>query len=773
MARSIIEHRSEPAVGRSLLRKEDRPLLTGQAEFVDDLRRAGMLHAAILRSPFASARVTAIDPGPARALDGVSLVLTAGDLPDGGPRIPMRLFPQPELEIYLQRPLASGEVRYVGEPVAIVVAESRYLAEDALELIEVGYEPRDPVLDPLEALEPGAPLVHARTRSNAPATIPMTHGDADAAFANAAHVVEARIACQRHAAVPLETRGLVAELDATSDELTLWGAAKLPHVNRGILARLLDLPEEKLRLVEVAVGGGFGARGEVYPEDFLIPYCALLLGRAVAWTEDRREHLQATNHSREQVHDVALALDADGTFLGLRDRFVNNAGAYIRTHGMTVPGMSAALLPGPYVWPAYACEGQQVVTNKTPAGTYRAPGRYETTLVRERVIDIAARRLAIDPVEIRRRNLVKPEQIPYATGTTTRGHPVVYESGDFPRLLEQACERFGYTQMLEWRAADTVDGRRRGVGVACFVEKAGIGDFEYARVELSPTGAAVVYTGAASLGQGLETVLAQICADALGVDYDDVEVRHGDTRETPEGMGAFGSRATMLGGAAVSEAASALRERLLELAALELEVDAADVDAIAGRVAVRGAEERSLSFAELAASATEANGGASGARLAEEATFRCADMSFPFGVQLAAVEVDVDSGAVEIERYSIAYEVGNAINPMLVDAQLVGGAAQGLGGALFEELAYDADGNLSSSTLMDYLLPTAAEVPEFDVLVTEDAPTPLNPLGAKGAGEGGTSGVGAAIANAVSDALDVEVTRLPLSPDHVFRLTRP
>jgi carbon-monoxide dehydrogenase large subunit len=758
-------------VGTSQLRKEDQALLTGSAWFVDDLRRPGMVHAALLRSPHARARIRAIDTSAARSLPGVLDVVTRDDLA-GDVRIPMRMFRRPGMERFLQPPLADAMVRYVGEPVAVVVADSRYVAEDAAELVEVDYEPLAAVVDGLRAVD--AEALHAPAAdTNVAADFVVEHGDVDAAFAEADVVVEQRIRCQRHAAVPMETRGLVAEWDAPGGELTVWGASKVVHINRRILAALLGLPEERVRLVELAVGGGFGARGEFYPEDFLIPFCAIRLGRPVSWTEDRAEHLASTNHSRDQVHDIAIALRADGTFLALRDSFVNDTGAYVRTHGTVVPGMTAGLLPGPYRWPALRFHVRHVVTNKTPAGTYRAPGRYEANLARERIIDIAAHRLDLDPVELRRRNLVTPDEIPYATGTHTDGHGVVYDSGDYPRLLDRAVEAFDRPRMEAWRA-EAPEGRRRGLGYAYFVEKSGIAHWEYARVGLTAAGAVDVHVGSASVGQGVDTVLAQICADHLSVGYDDVSVHHGDTKTVPDGMGAFGSRATMLGGSAVADAAGKLRARLLALAAEQLEASPDDLEVRSGRVVVRGSESRAVTFAELAEAqrplAALTAGRAPG--LDEEAYFYTPDMSFPYGMHCVAVEIDERTGAVDIERYLVTYDVGRAINPMLIEGQIVGGAAQGIGGALLEELAYDEGGQLVAASFLDYLLPTAADTPPVESIVTEDAPTPLSPLGAKGAGEGGTAAAGAAIANAVSDALGAEADALPLTPARVVALAR-
>ena len=741
------------SIGRSAPRKEDDPLLRGTATFVDDFARPGMLHAHIVRSPLAHARIVSIDASAA----GAEAVFTAADLPPDLRAIPMRMFTDGSLNDYLQYPLARDVVRYSGEPVAVVVAHSRYAAEDAAELVEVDYEPLPVVLRPDDQW---APILHEGTGSNRAGGFTIEWGDVEGAFDQAALVVEERLEIGRHAAIPLETRGLVAEFDEPSGAVTVFGAAKIPHVNRRILAQLLGWPEERVRLVELHVGGGFGARGEFYPEDFLIPFCAIRLGRPVAWTEDRQEHLRACNHSREQVHDIALALDAEGRFLALRDRFFNNTGAYIRTHGLVVPGMTAALLPGPYRWPAYRCEVNQVVTNKTPAGTYRAPGRYEANFVRERMIDIAAHRLGADPVELRLLNLVPASEMPYATGTHTDGHPVVYDSGDYERLVRRTLEQFDRDSWLRWRDAAEAP-RRRGVGIALFVEKSGIGRWDYARVELASDGRAQVFSGGASLGQGLETVLAQICADGLGVDYADVTVVHGDTAVVPDGMGAFGSRATTLGGSAVLNSAERLRERLLDLASERLEIAVSDLTLAGDRVVARGAESRSVSLAEL-----------SEPPLTEEAIFESEDMTFPYGVHCAAVEVDIETGAVEIAAYTVGYDVGRAINPTLVEGQIVGGAAQGIGGALLEELVYDEEGQLVAGSFMDYLLPTAGETPPIEVVITEDAPTPRNPLGAKGAGEGGTAAAGAAIANAVADALGAEPLRLPLKPERVVELAR-
>jgi len=750
-------------IGTSPLRKEDWPLVRGEGTFIADFKRPGLVHAFVVRSPLAHAQFPSIDCTATLAAPGVLDVITANELPDRGRPIPTRQFADEGSNRFLQRPLADGVVRYSGEPVAVVIADSRYRAEDAAELLDIDYERLDVVLDPDDAVAANAPLLRPDAGTNVAGHLLVEMGAIDEAFAEADLVIKETFRIQRHAAVPLETRGLLAEYDAETESITVWGAAKIPHVNRTILARLLGWSDEsRVRLVELHVGGGFGARGEFYPEDFLIPFAAIRTGRPVAWVEDREENLRATNHSREQVHRVEMALKKDGTFLALKDSFINNTGAYVRTHGMTVPALSVSMLPGPYKWPAYRGEFRSVVTNKTPGGTYRSPGRFEINFVRERLIDIAAHRLGLDPVDIRRRNLIDRTSFPHDLGTLYDGHPVIYDSGDYELLLDKALPAFDYEGLERWRSEPAAGGIRRGLGIGFFVEKAGPAEREYARVELNDKGDVMVYTGAASVGQGVETILAQICVSHLGLPYERVRVIHGDTALIPEGMGAFGSRATMLGGAAVMRASKQLRKRLLDAAAEELEAAPADLMLSPEGVSVVGAPARSVSLKTLLST--------SAGVIIEEHRFVCDLLGFPYGIHVAAVEVDTASGAIRIHRYAVAYDIGRCVNPVLAAGQISGGFAQGIGGALLEEFSFDANGQPMSASFMDYLLPTSEEVPDLEVLITEDAPSPLNPLGVKGAGEGGTAGVGAAIANAVSDALGSEVTRLPLSPQRVVEL---
>ncbi len=749
-------------IGTSPLRKEDDPLLRGDGCFIADFKRPGMVHAFVVRSPIAHGRIEALDKTGTLAAPGVIDVVTAEDLPDSV-RIPMRQFRDAQAEKFLQPPLAREVVRYSGEPIAVVIAESRYVAEDAAQLLDIDYEPLPPLLDGEEAVAPDAPLLYPHAETNVSGDVRIELGRVDECFENADLVVEQVFRIQRHAAVPLETRGLLAEYTGEHDSglLTVWGAAKIPHINKRILAQLLGWKDEdRVRLVELHVGGGFGARGEFYPEDYVIPFCALRTRRPVAWIEDREENLRATNHSREQIHRIAAAVGADGKLLAIKDELINNQGAYVRTHGMTVPAMSAAMLLGPYSWAAYRCHMRSVVSNKTPAGTYRAPGRYEANFVRERLLDIIAHRLGRDPVELRRQNLIDTDSFPHEVGTYYDGHPVIYDSGRYELLLDKCLQRFGFDAMRRWREEQCPGHLRRGIGLGYFVEKAGPAVKEYARVELDDKGRVIVYSGSASVGQGVETTLAQVCASHLGIAYDRISVRHGDTAVIPEGMGAFGSRAAMLGGAAAMIAASEVRTRLLDLAAEELEASPDDLVVSESGVVVRGSPSKLVPWSRIG----ELNGG----NLVEEGRYNCDLLGYPYGIHLGAVEVDTDTGGIRIDRYAVAYDIGRCINPMMVRGQIAGGAAQGIGGALLEEFVYDAQGQPLAASFMDYLMPTAGEMPTVEILVTEDAPSPLNPLGVKGAGEGGTAAAGATLANAVSDALGTEITELPLSPDRII-----
>ncbi len=752
-------------VGASLRRKEDPRLLTGRGRYVDDVRLPGMLEAVVVRSPHAHAMIRSIEASSAQAVPGVVLIATAADLGEIG-LIPIRLGPKPALLPFLQYVLPRERVRYVGEPVALVVAANRYAAEDAADRLAVDYGVLPAVATAEQALRPGAPVLHdgqAPQGGNLAERLLTVVGDPERALSTAEVRIRHRFTIQRHTGVPLETRGLVAAYDPDGGMLTVWGPTKVPHFNRKVLAGLLGWPVDRIRFVEPDVGGGFGVRGEFYPEDFLVPWAALRLGRPVKWIEDRREHMIATNHSRQQTHEVEVGATRDGRLVALVDRVVADLGAYLRTHGVTVPELTAAMLPGPYRIPHYRCEVLCVMTNKTPTGTYRSPGRYEANFVRERIVDLLADALGLDPVEIRRRNLIPAETMPYTVGTTGLGEPTIYDTGAYASALETALRTVDYGGLRLRQTEARRHGRHLGIGLACVVEKAGPGPWEIARVTLAEGGRATVYSGAASLGQGLETVLAQICAEELGVSMDDVSVIHGDTAAISEGMGAWGSRATVVAGSATLLAARAVKHQLLERAARRLEAAPNDVVAGGGRVWVRGVPARAIAVAELLTAPQP--------EISATHTFRVSKMTYPYGTHVAVVEVDPETGRIELLDYGIAYDVGKAVNPRLVEGQLAGGLAQGIGGALLEELVYDEGGQPLATTFMDYLLPTSMEVPgRLSLSVLEECPTPLNPLGVKGAGEGGTAGAGAAIANAVADALrpwGARITDLPLSPARI------
>ena len=772
-----LEHAGDyRVIGTPVKRKEDLRLLTGRGKYAADVRLPGLLHAAVLRSPYPHARIAAIRSGAARAVPGVAAVVTADDL-GTALRIPVRLGQRAGAgpNACLQPPLAGGVVRYVGEPVAFVVADSRYLAEDALELIEVDWEPLPVVADVRRALESSAPVLHAAVGSNVVERLVTRAGDAAGALAGAERRLVERFAVQRHTGVPMETRGLTAAYDAGSGVITLHGVAKVPHFNRRVLADLLGHPEHLIHFIELEVGGGFGVRGEFYPEDFVVPWTAMRLGRPVQWVEDRREHLIAANHSRQQYHEVEIGVRRDGTIVALRDRFTADLGAYIRTHGVVVPELTIALLPGPYRIQNYECEASCVLTNKTPTGTYRGPGRYEGTFVRERLIDRVASELGLDPADVRRRNFINASEMPYEVGGASLGQRTVYDCGDYRSAFEQALAAADYPTLRREQAEARTRGRYLGIGFGCVLEKAGLGPWEYARVEVDGSGRVVVYSGVAAVGQGIETTLAQIVAEELRIDPEHVTVVHGDSARVPFGIGGFASRGAAVALPAALEAARKVRQKIFRVAASLLEAHPGDLVLEAGSVFVRGMPERAVTLRQLARAAVPGPPDMEPGLYAAH-FFEAPKMTYPYGTHVAAVEVDPATGRIILRKYVVTYDVGRAINPMIVDGQITGGLAQGLGGAIFEELVYDDQGQPLTTTFMDYLVPTAMDMPEGTIVkILEETPTPLNPLGVKGVGEGGSSGAGAAIANAVADALaplGVAITALPLSPDRLARLVR-
>ncbi|WP_445487377.1 xanthine dehydrogenase family protein molybdopterin-binding subunit [Rhodopseudomonas sp. RCAM05734] len=758
-------------VGRSIARKEDGPLLRGQGLFAADVNFPNQLHMRVVRSTYAHGRIVSVDLSAALAIPGVHAAWVFADVADIPP-IDFRLTKIESLKAYRQTILANDRVRYVGDPVAVVFADDPYLAEDAAEQVVVELEEL-PVI-----LQADGPIGDFRQGlSTEPAIIRKGYGDVDAAFRDAYASVELTLDIGRHSGVPLETRGALGRYVASTDMLEMYGAAKVPHWNRDSIARMLGRAPERVNLFEGHVGGGFGIRGELYPEDVLVCLAALRLGRPVKWIEDRREHLIAANHSRQQTHHVRAAIDADGNILAIDDEFFHDQGGYMRTHAATVPDLAAAMLPGPYRIPAYRAVGHIRLTNKTPGGTYRAPGRYESTFVRERLLDAVAAKVGIDGVEVRRRNLIQQSAMPVTRALETLGTDIVLDSGDYPLLLDKALEGIGWPALQTEQKQRRANGELIGAGVAMFVEKSGLGPFDDVRITVNTSGMVEVVTGAASVGQGVETVVAQICADTLGVRYDAINVIHGQTNRIARGLGAFASRVTVMTGEATRLAAIKLRDRILAIAAELLQSPAADLDIVDGLIVRSGGSAGpSIRLAQIAAALAPGSKllGDDEPGLSAEASFESRHMTYPYGVHIAVVKLAADTGAVAIERYLVAYDIGKAVNPMLVNGQIVGGVAQGIGGALYEEFAYDDRGEPLSVTFADYLMPTSREVPDVEVIITEDAPSPLNPMGLKGAGEGGANAVGAAIASAIDNALGMPgaITRLPVMPQTIKALLK-
>ena len=762
--------------GARVTRFEDPALLSGRGRYVDDIAPDGALHACFVRSPMAHAKIRSIDSAAAQAMPGVRAILTPTDLP-----APMRqriptLQANPAIKlIRTQHCLAVDEVCYVGQAVAVVIADSRALAEDAAALVNVEYDPLPVVADCREAAKPGARPAHTDLADNLACSLRIGYGDVDAAFARAPHVVEEKFWMHRGCGIPIETRAVVAQYDRFDDRLTVWSATQTPHLGRRILADLLDRDIETIRMVAPDVGGGFGIKAPFYPEEAVIPAAALMLGRPVKWSEDRRENFLSATQERDQYWTMAVALDGDGKILGLRGDSLHDQGAYM-PWGIVMPYIAAVAVLGPYAIPAYRLDLTVAMNNKVPVAPVRGAGRPQAVFAIERVLDRAAHALGLDRAELRRRNLVTPERMPYDTGLVLGGgKPVVFHGGDYPAGQASAIKAARYDDFPARQSEARKNGRYIGIGIANYVEGTGLGPYEGATVRVMPNGKVAVATGATSQGQGTRTTLAQVVADGLGCRLDDVVTTLSDTAAIAMGVGAFASRQAIAAGSAAHSASLAVREKIIAVAAKALGVAASDIEIEDSRATARTGNRPSLTFAELARLALGTPGVATEtAGLEHTAYFHPPGYSYCNGTHIAEAEVDPMTGGVTLLRYTIAHDSGTIINPMIVDGQVQGGTAHGIGNALFEHMQYDADANPLSTTLQDYLLPAATDVPMFKVLHTE-TPNPLNPIGVKGAGEGGAIPAPAAIISAIEDALSpfgVRFNEMPLTPEKIVAALR-
>lgn len=763
-------------IGAPIPRVEDERFLRGEGRFVADIAMPFMLEAHVFRSPRAHAVIQKIDLGAALALDGVHAILTAGDLPADLPPIPCRIPTHGDLTPYLQYPLAKDRVRYVGEPVALIIAKNRAVAEDAAELIEIDFEPLPAVTDPAKGMQPDTQAIHEN--GNLAGRWGFDLGDVAGALRDAAFKASERFSVQRHTAMPMETRGLLACYDVGRDLLDIHGPTKVVHTNRNVLAAMLKMGEAQIRMIEPDVGGSFGARGEFYPEDFLIPFAAIRLRRPIRWIEDRVEHFAAINHSRDCSFDVTVAADADGIITAFDVRTVTDMGAYIRTHGDVVPSHAAASFPGPYRVRNYRVDAMTVMTNKTPTGTYRAPGMFEANFARERIIDRLAGEIGIDPAELRRRNLIQPEQMPWHVGTESVKRPTIFDSGNFPLVFERAVAASGWNEARERQ----VDGLLRGRGMCALVEPSGLGPFEGMRIEVDQHGKAHIFSGSSNQGQGHETVLAQIASEILTLPIEKIRVRHGDTGIIPFGGGTYASRTAVLGGNAAYSAALGVRTKALQAASDRFgiavdELSLRDGDIWHGQknapVASLGDIARMLmpGNPELLKPPSDLNIADNDGLVVTSYVRGVPSGAAVFAVHVADVLVDPETGDTKVENYFVACDVGRQLNPMIVEGQIVGGVAQGLGGTFLEELTYDEDGQLTTGTFADYLMPNVYNMPPVRTLVLEEAKAPGNVLGVKGVGEVGPSGVAGAVGNAIAAALKTSsgLNRLPLTPERVLQ----
>ncbi len=758
-------------IGAPVRRLEDPRLLRGQASFVEDLELPRQLHVMFARSEYPHARLAGVDLSAALATKGVVDAVTAADL---GARTIHATVGHPSLRPCGQPILADGVVRYVGEPVAALLGETRAAAQDGVTAVAIDYAPLDAVPSAEAAVAPDAPVLHPHLGDNLAAVFSVRVGDPDAAFAAADRVVSGRFYVQRYTGMPLEPRGVAAVWDAGREHLTVWTSTQWPHTVRQSLSVILRLPEQSIRVIAPDVGGGFGIKQDVYPEEVVLALLAQRTGRAVKWVESRREHLCTAVHAREQWHDMQLAVRADGTILAMRADVLSDQGAYTRSLGVLCPSLTAAGLPGPYRFHNYLCNVRVALTNKAPAAAYRGAGQPEAVFATERIVDRLAQELALDPAAIRRKNFLRPDDFPWDVGTASAQTPVVYDSGDYIAGLDRALELARYA---DWRARQAASPRRwLGIGLAAYVMLTGLGPHESSLLRVDPSGRLFLVTGASPHGQGTATALAQIVGQALGVAPADIRVSHGDTDAIPFGVGTYASRNAVVAGNAAYAAALEIRAKALALAGYLLEAEPDDLELVDGGVEVRGVPSSRLTLGQLAAAAAPGMPLPPGMAPGLEATryFLAPRATFASGLHVAVVEIDQDTLAVEVLDYAVVSDAGPLINPLIVEGQIVGGVAQGIGGALYEELTYDDQANLLAQSLLDYCMPSARQIPPIKIahLFT---PSPLNPLGVKGLGEGGAMAPPAAIANAVEDALSrrgVRIDATPITPSRLAALLK-
>ena len=772
-------------VGQSLLRREDKRLLTGEGQFVADLKLPGMLHAVFVRSQVAHGRIRGVDlsaalqaPGVVYAIAGPDLAKVLTPVPDAQLALPKKWTTRVQHKfLNPQQPLlAHDKVRHVGEAVAVIIAESRYQAEDAAELVTVDIESLDAVVDPHGGLADGAPVLHEQYGTNLIGDFTVGKGNVEAALQSAPHRLKRRFYHHRYGALPMECRGVVSAYDRRSDTITIWSSCQVVHWLRREASTVLEMPEARIRSVALDVGGGFGVKGHVYPEDLLIPYLARELGRPIKWIEDRHEHLMSACHSRDQIHEVEIGFDDHGRLLAFRDEFYVDCGAW-NPIGSGIAYNTAVHLPGPYKFDHFSVRSRIVATNKVPNAPYRGAGRPEATFAMERMMDLIGRELKLDPAEVRLRNMIPAAEMPYSLGLPYRdGEAIVYDSGDYPESLRLALEGIGgLAAFRDKQKAARAEGRHLGLGIGCYVEGTGVGPFEGATIRIDPTGKVYLAGGACPQGQGMETIFSQIVADAWKIDPSDVVVSLADTSSISIGFGTIASRSTVTLSGAIHGASDALRKKVFAIAAHMLECATEDLELRNGAVGLLGVPGREISLASIAKAArpgwdnNRPPGMAAG--LEETAYFEPPTVTWAYATHAAIVEIDAALGRMDIQKYVIVHDCGTVVNPMLVDGQIHGGFVQGLGGAMLEEFTYDSEGQLLAGSFMDYLCPGASDVPHVD-LIHMHFPTPLNPLGVKGVGEGSAIAPPVVIANAVSDAFlerGVEFNETPVRPEQIVR----